>query len=311
MMADRKRIRAHLAAAFDDADAIETRPIEEVRAELAALGVDPAVSIRLAEKLRSGGESPATRLLNKLERLDDVDAEIEAFETGDIDDLGTNLPTDQAELVQVSQSPGGASRRTGGAGRVSFLGWGGSLIGIAACLFLYIAVQPDGLEERAPFDAPSDVADMSSLDAPEMSEMPKASETNELAARGTVERRSFAADQPMLQATPSGLADRADHAADLTKGTVPSPASFVLPSSRGEVVAVLIVDDRAPAVLHSLARTVTDNDLSAKLEEAKRLASGRTVLALMRFVEDGQESVSALLDDPAAGFELINLGEPD
>ena len=65
MREDRREIKARLAAALDDAEAIENRSIEEVRAALADQGIDPTASIKLAQKLarRSAGGRPIGQAL--------------------------------------------------------------------------------------------------------------------------------------------------------------------------------------------------------------------------------------------------------
>jgi hypothetical protein len=67
-----------------DEQAVETEPIAEVRADLAALGVDPARAVTLARRLAASAASPAVALLGKIGEAEDDDDEIRRFERADI-----------------------------------------------------------------------------------------------------------------------------------------------------------------------------------------------------------------------------------
>src|SRR5262249_27963841 len=58
--------------------------IAEVRADLAALGVDPVGSITLARRQATGASSPAAALLDKIARAEDDDDEINRLEQADL-----------------------------------------------------------------------------------------------------------------------------------------------------------------------------------------------------------------------------------
>ena len=155
MSADRTRVRALLAAGLDDAASIETRPIDEIRAELARMGVDPTASIRLAQSVADGrskvdsrskigqssgipfGENRAVRGRRCRDRC---------LETADIDEVRASLPAGiTASATAAAERRSGRSSKVVGLKkrRGSVLGWGGSLAGIAACILLFIAIRPD------------------------------------------------------------------------------------------------------------------------------------------------------------------------
>ena len=160
MSAQSRSIRARLLSGLDDAEAIETRPIDEVRTQFLEMGVDPEPSIRLAQKMAQGADAdPAARLLQQVERAEDIDAEIAAFETAPIDDVRAALP---AGIEVPSAAPVGRKvdkdslsdgKRSAGRGRRSTLGWSGSLIGIAASALLFVIIRPD-LREQAHVPVP-------------------------------------------------------------------------------------------------------------------------------------------------------------
>ncbi len=155
MSAGGNRIGARLIAGLDDASSIERRPIEEVRAALLQTGLDPAPSIALARRLASGDTAgSAAGLLRKIEAADAVDAEIEDLEQAPIDQVRATLRSATGPTVtgrERSSAHGDAqpSKRR----RLRALGWGGSLIGIAASVLLFAAVRPDVLERQERIEA--------------------------------------------------------------------------------------------------------------------------------------------------------------
>ena len=62
--------------------------------------------------------------------------------------------------------------------------------------------------------------------------------------------------------------------------------------------AVLLVDAaRAPSALKALANVLPEDQLAARLGEARLLSSGRTVIALIAFTEDGRTVEAALVEN--------------
>ncbi|MGI9416994.1 MAG: hypothetical protein ACR2RA_04040 [Geminicoccaceae bacterium] len=159
MSADRARVRASSIVGLYQDVAIESLPIEEVKADLERLGVDPTLPIELAKRLAEGdADDPATVLLRKLEEADEIDAEIADLESAPIDEIRSNLPevlAEQAAAIAKERSGEGVAgeirttedvektnvvpvRRR----RFASVGWSGSLVGIAASVALFIAVRP-------------------------------------------------------------------------------------------------------------------------------------------------------------------------
>ncbi len=209
MKEERRKVRARLAAGLDEVDAIEKRPIEEVRAALLEQGIDPAASIKLARRLAQGSAAgdPSARLLHQIERSETVDAEIAALEEAEIDDVKAALPRELADRSSKAEVVPVEPRRR----RLSVLGWSGSLIGIAASVLLFIAVRPDRLEQaevlpssieaRPPIAADAEHADAVSEDALPQAErsarnlLPELSRLQEKASAG---RDPYAAEQADL-----------------------------------------------------------------------------------------------------------------
>ena len=73
-----------LLALLTDEQAIETEPIAEVRADLAALGLDPSRAIASARRFAAGAASPAVALLGRIAKAEESDDEIRRLEHGEI-----------------------------------------------------------------------------------------------------------------------------------------------------------------------------------------------------------------------------------
>jgi hypothetical protein len=61
----RQAVAARLLALLEDERAIETRPIEEIEAELRLLGIDPSSSIKRARSLAAAKQSTCWRPLGQ------------------------------------------------------------------------------------------------------------------------------------------------------------------------------------------------------------------------------------------------------
>jgi hypothetical protein len=92
-----------------DEQAIETEPIAEVRADLAALGLDSTRAIALARRLAAGAATPAVRLLGRIGEAEESDDEIGWLEKADIAALRRDL-AEGATAVAIAN----AQRAAGG-----------------------------------------------------------------------------------------------------------------------------------------------------------------------------------------------------
>lgn len=355
MSADPRIIRARLLSGLDDALAIETRPIGEVRAALEEMGVDPEASIRLAQKLAQGADAdPATRLLQQVERAEDIDAEIAALEEASIDEVRAALPAGlETSAAAVQQNPDHEAaslddRRARRRRRLSTLGWGGSLIGIAASVVLFIAVRPDRIDQAgAPVlqvESAPDVAmeaestdremagqiapaerraraleeDLSRLQAARPSKGEGAAkerfdaEDGSAAMADAVQALAGRSDQALASDDPSRLALRPDFALDeaepsalvdrrttLSARVSAKAAASDLPPLPDDIEAIFIVEEAAaPSELLALVDALPEGRLATRLDEARRVAAGRSVIALITFLREGR-TVEAVLVEPA------------
>lgn len=162
MTTDRRVLVARSIAALDDQASIESRSLEAITADLAKLGIDPKASIMAARKRASERSTPAERLLARLDDGEAIDAEIEALENADLGDIQSNTPTDIAAtaIARAKQQAGlptraGPPTQPGLPANVTTLkrpgrrywGWGSSIVGIAACLLLFVMTRPDLLDQ--------------------------------------------------------------------------------------------------------------------------------------------------------------------
>ncbi len=142
-----------LLAILEEEQALETRPLDEVLADLEAHGVDAAGPTRLARRLAEQGGSPAAALLGAVIEDEAAEAEIAALESADIDDVRGRL-----DVGTVAALAAEAERRAGKPSNVVGLrrrrspawAWAGSLVGMAACALVVVAVWWPSADLRSP-----------------------------------------------------------------------------------------------------------------------------------------------------------------
>lgn len=125
-------------------DEVESLPADEVRGDLASLGIDPSGAVAFAHALAGSTGSPGGQLLGAIAAAEEAEAEIARIEAADIGDVRAQIPEGTAAAIaaearRTADADGnvvgiGARRR----GRV--LRWGGPLAGIAASLVLVFVV---------------------------------------------------------------------------------------------------------------------------------------------------------------------------
>jgi hypothetical protein len=153
-----------LLARLVDEPAIETEPIAEVRADLAALGLDPARTVVLARRL-AGTASPGVALLGKIAEAEDDDDEIARLEQAEADSVRRQLGEGTAATA-IANAQRVAGRGSNVAGlrrrrpRRLLYGLGGLAVALAASVVFYVGLSPDqqayrGTRERTQAFAPA------------------------------------------------------------------------------------------------------------------------------------------------------------
>ncbi|MGI9507516.1 MAG: hypothetical protein ACR2RE_31140 [Geminicoccaceae bacterium] len=154
MSGTRAAIRARSLVGLYREATIASLPIEEVKADLLRVGVDPKSSIERAKSAALGGaeaQKPALALVETFERGDDVEA--------DTPDVGRTATDPESDLGDILARARNWPERPGTAGsrgkmrlflkrrRGLLLGLGGSFAGIAASIFILFAVQPESMNQ--------------------------------------------------------------------------------------------------------------------------------------------------------------------
>ncbi len=150
-----------LLALLVDEQAIETEPIAEVRADLAALGLDPARAIASARRLAAGAVSPAVALLGRIAEAEESDDEIRRLEQADIAAVRQQLDAGSAAVAVAD-----AQRAAGRDSRVVPLrrrrsrrliyGLSGLAAALAASLVLIVGLSTRQFSHPARMEAPAE-----------------------------------------------------------------------------------------------------------------------------------------------------------
>jgi hypothetical protein len=149
-----------LLARLIDEQAIETEPIAEVRADLAALGVDPARSIAVSRSLAANADSPAASLLRRVSESEAGDDEIRRLEMADIGAVRHGLPEGvvAATAARARRAAGIDSNVVGVRHRRSrrlLYALGGVAAALAASLVFYVGVSTnEPFQPTPPREAP-------------------------------------------------------------------------------------------------------------------------------------------------------------
>ena len=306
-----RRLLARLA----DEQAIEIEPIAEVRADLAALGVDPARAVALARRLASGAaSSPAAALLDRIAQADDGDEEIRRLEQAELAAVRKRLGAEgAASAVAHAQRAAAPTAKVVPLRRRRRLLYG--LSGLAAALAASVVLIV-GLSSRQLSHAP---VPASSAPTSTVASQPAAPQTDSVQARmqpssngaaPPAEQQVSRSAAPQLSADAESAVRAKSEADEKAKDVASQPASLAdapqqtAGSVAGQtneedlrggaqanliaqpfgldrpVTALLIVDPRlVPADLRQERYPI--GNLAARLVDARRLAGGRPIAALV------------------------------
>ena len=302
-----------LLAMLDDPDAVESLSADEVRADLKALGIDAGPATAVVNSLAASRESPAARLLGAIDDAEDAEAQIARLETADLEAVRQSAPRGRAAALT------GKARRLAGTesnvvgleprrrGR-RILVWGGAFGGVAASLLVAMVMTRSYLADtRLAVEPPHRQVTSESLrPAPAEPAGPQADVMAESAERRDepllkrdakpAPPATLAAPEPERFADDSAIANKP--AAGLAGGNGGTAATAERSRAQApSVAAMLLVDpDRAPTQLQS--QTLPAGRLAGRLEEARRLAGDRPVIAL--FTVEGEAGVQDYAQVPLA-----------
>ncbi len=281
-----------LLAMLDDTEKVESLPMPEVQADLAALGVDAGRAIAFAKSLTASRGSPAAQLLDAIDDAEDADEEIARLERAEIRDIVRQVPKGRATGLagKVRRTLGGESKIVGigpRRRRRSILMWGGSGGGIAASLFVAMILvrgdRPDDNSQletyltRSPSSAAVGLADPQADMAAESSEQ----------GYGVLQERGATPAPPSSDA----LAERERFAGDSAIASKPAanlfggkqgaaPAAERTAAPQSDSIAALLLVDPAQVPKQLQTQSLPAGGLAGRLEEARRIAGDRPVIAL-------------------------------
>ena len=143
-----------LLAGLVDEQALEAEPIAEVRADLAALGLDPARAVALALRLAAGAATPAATLLGRIEEAEESDDEIRHLEQADIAAMRRDLAegTTAAAIANAQRAAGQQAKVVGlrrRRPRRLWYGLGGVAAALAASVVFYVGLSANRLPQGA------------------------------------------------------------------------------------------------------------------------------------------------------------------
>jgi hypothetical protein len=240
-----------LLARLVDEQAIETEPIQEIRADLAALGIDPARAIALSRRL-AAGNSPAASLLRQISASEEDDDDIRRLEQADIGAVRRELPEGVAAATsaRARRAAGGESNVVGFRRRRSrrlLYGLSGAVAAMAASLVFYVGLS----NEHAFRPAPSPQAPEAARALPpaemerdvqpaQLAESDAARSESSVAARQQLSDDSVqAANQP----TASGMQSPAATESEPAAATAPAAPAPSLPRSDQQLSAAASADE--------------------------------------------------------------------
>lgn len=149
-----------LARLIDEAE-LESAPLDEVRADLARLGIDPERAVRFSRRLAAEASAPASDLLAKSFTAEDNDREISDLENADLDavraELSATTPLAAAHTQRLANKAISATGRRHPSRRLWY-GIGGAITAIAASVLIVVGLTSPELGPRQMALAPDDGA---------------------------------------------------------------------------------------------------------------------------------------------------------
>jgi hypothetical protein len=130
-----------LLARLTDEAGLESAPLDEVRADLARLGIDPERAVRFGRRLAEEAGSPAAGLLAKSLAAEDNERELAALENADIGAVRTELtgaaPLAAANVQRLASRIAQSAPQRRGSRRLWY-GVGGAITAVAASILIVV-----------------------------------------------------------------------------------------------------------------------------------------------------------------------------
>ncbi|MGH6930638.1 MAG: hypothetical protein ACREEV_20155 [Dongiaceae bacterium] len=317
-----------LLARLVDEEGIESEPIAEVRADLAALGIDPARTIALSRRLAASSNSPAATLLRRVSESEADDDEIRRLEQMEIGAVRQSLPEGVAAATVAR-----ARRATGIDSNVVSLrrrrsrrllyGLSGVAAAMAASLVFYV-----GLSNNQPFrlEAPQEVRETAFAPqpvAPAVELKSGESRLNQPPAAEADAAKSELADTAQQQFSGGGIQAANEPAASGTQSAAQSAPSAVPTTGTDEAHPALLAprgDQQASAdtadmqrqreaLIEELEKATAANRLRAESEQSNQPQPGDLTSAATGAATTPTSAAAPPL--PAPEMAIIPKHKPD
>lgn len=334
-----------LLARLIDETELESAPLDEVRADLARLGIDPERATRFSRRLAAAASAPASDLLAKSLAAEDSDREISDLENADLDAvraaLSATTPLAAANAQRLASKAMSAAAPRGSSRRLWY-GIGGAITALAASILIVVNLSTSDLAQpqmaMAPPEAWPDALRLPQAEAPASPTppLPPAAQTDSTASGtapassrsdATAEAVSIGGHlkQPSAGKAEVNEAGAGSSAAVFGEGGLSSQgptdqagAVFTRPRSAvstgaGDlrVVAALILQpELAPEPLRQ--SDLATGDLTSRLAEAARFVRREHIIALVTLEHtDGRRTDEMLMHLPVGNLGGLQKSEAE
>ena len=329
-----------LVCLTDEAE-LEAAPPEEVRADLALLGIDPERAIRFGRRLAEEAGSPAAGLLAKSLAAEDDERELAALENADIgavrSELAAAAPLAAAQAQRLASVIAQSAPQRRGSRRLWY-GIGGAITAMAASVLIVVNLSNKVEPQQMAFAPENELASTTrgALEQPVAS-----SKSAAPASSAPIAGAADTGTLPVSNAAPvsDGTATRFEQQYDRITGTAATEAakqdaleielyassgategagSFRAPQSVAEskfadltVSAALILQPEfAPEPLRQ--SDLSEGDLASRLQEVARLPFNQYVVALVTLERaDGTTIDGMLYHLPVGKLQALRKSEAD
>lgn len=260
-----------LLAALVDESSLEREPIDDVRADLAVLGIDPRRAVALSRRLAAQAAAPADRLLHGIAEAEAGDDELQRLEQADIAEIRRRLPTGTVASVfaEVQRTAGGGSNLVGLRRRRSrrlLYGMGGVTAALAASLVLYVGLSTPSLQFPP---------------ARQAAEMPPAVPSDEIAGDTARYRAESEPSAERRFAVPESTVADSEAAPGGRQDAPQSVESVDLLQALNQPAASGMQSAGAPKQGAEMSKSAAPRDETISAAELKRLAVERRITALL------------------------------
>ncbi|HVR67475.1 MAG TPA: hypothetical protein VMT98_12585 [Verrucomicrobiae bacterium] len=330
-----------LLARLNDEVEVESAPLDEVRADLALLGIDAARAIRFSRRLAEEMGSPAAGLLAKSFAAEDDERELAALEKADIGAVRTELtdaaPIAAANAQRLASRIAQSARQRRGSRRMWY-GIGGAITAIAASILIVVNLsnrtqpqqmayapeseltstangaleQPDASSKAAAPASSAPVAGAADTGTVPVSNAPAVSDG--AATRFEQQYDRIAGTAATEEAMPDRLAIDIDQPSGATAGADSFRARQVIAESEFAAftvsAALILQPELAPEPLRQ--SDLHEGNLTSRLPEVAKLPMKEYIIALVTLKQaDGTAMDAMLFHMPVGHLQALRKSDAE